>query len=193
MLLWHPRTPWGLRNRIFSKKSGQKAPKTRLPLPLVSELRDISMNFVQNACKAVRWKALDPYFAFLHFASICEHFSSIYEHARKIHFLWKNRIFPNIFGILPSKMLAEAREMLVDAHKVQKCKIWVKRFQTHNLSCKLHENSLRYANLKNHNFSWFLHVFSKKIWILQKCKKCSQIEISIFQWIFVQIACKIVR
>ena len=41
MVLWHPRTSWGLRNRIFSKKSGQKAPKTRLPPPLVSELRDI--------------------------------------------------------------------------------------------------------------------------------------------------------
>ena len=47
MVLWHPRTSWGLRNRIFSKKSGQKAPKTRLPPPLVSRLRDISRNLVK--------------------------------------------------------------------------------------------------------------------------------------------------
>ena len=42
MVLWHPRTSWGLRNRIFSKKSGQKAPNKRQP-PLVSRLRDIML------------------------------------------------------------------------------------------------------------------------------------------------------
>ena len=35
MVLWHPRTSWGLRDRIFSKKSCQKAPNKRPPPWLV--------------------------------------------------------------------------------------------------------------------------------------------------------------
>ena len=57
MVLWHPRTSWGLRNRIFSKKSGQKAPKTRLP-PLVSRLRDIFL--VGSAYLGPGGGVLDP-------------------------------------------------------------------------------------------------------------------------------------
>ena len=92
-----------------------------------------------------------------------------------------------------SKMLADAREMLVDANKMQKCKIWVKGFQTHNLSYILDANSLSYVNLKIHKISSLFHNFSRKFAILQKCKKCSQIEFYIFQRIFIEIACKVVR
>ena len=48
MVLWHPMTSWGLRNRIFSKKSGQKAPKTRLP-PYWDGLRYMGALTLNNA------------------------------------------------------------------------------------------------------------------------------------------------
>ena len=83
-----------------------------------------------------------------------------------------------------SKMLTDAREVLVDAHKVQKCKIWVKGFQTHNLSYILDENSLSYANLKIHKISSFFIIFAsfrQEIFdFLQKCKNTCKINSTYF-------------
>ena len=68
--------------------------------------------------------------------------------------------FPNIFAVFVSEMLTDAREMLVDAQKMQKFKMWVQGFQTHNLSCNLDENSLKCANLKIHEFPCFFMNFA---------------------------------
>ena len=63
----------------------------------------------------------------------------------------KNRIFMTI-----PKLLVDTRRMLVDAHKVQKCKVWTLGFQTHNFACNLGKNSLNYSNLNLHAFLHFL-------------------------------------
>ena len=69
--------------------------------------------------------------------------------------------------------IKNACEMLVDAHEMRKCKIWVKCLQKHNLSCNLDENLLKYANLKIHELSCFFMNFAcfrSEIFEFAKCK-----------------------
>ena len=83
--------------------------------------------FVQNACKVVRWKALDPYFAFLHFVSIYEHLASIYEH---MYDTKKNAFFHVIFASILQKcscllgecsgMLTKCKNAKYDARAIQR-------------------------------------------------------------------------
>ena len=58
-------------------------------------------------------------------------------------------------------MLADAHKMLVDAHKVQKCKVWVKGFPTHNFACILDKNSLKYVEFNPRAFFAFLQKSKK--------------------------------
>ena len=108
----------------------------------------------------MRLKALDSYFTFLHFVSICEHLTSICEHVSYKHFknTWENAIFSQKMYF--TSMLADARKMLADAHKVQKCKVWIKGFQTHNFAlnfaCILDKNSSKYVEFNLRAFFAFL-------------------------------------
>ena len=88
-------------------------------------------------------------------------------------------------------MLEKCSRMLVSC---KKCKEGVKGFQTHSLSWHLDKNSLTNANLKIHDFSSFFIIFYHlKFSIFAKMQKCLQSEFYIFQWIYVQNACKVVR
>ena len=88
------------------------------------------------------------------FAS-CEHFRASPEQARAFSFINSSKMMKKrIFMTIP-KLLVDARRMLVDAHKVQKCKIWTLSFQTHNFACNLGKNSLNYSNLNLHAFLHF--------------------------------------
>ena len=62
-------------------------------------------------------------------------------------------------------MLVDALKMLVDAHKMPKCKIWIKGFPTHNFACNFDENSLKYVESNLRAFFAFLQncKFSAKI------------------------------
>ena len=122
---------------VFSKKMFNFAKMQQM---LAYWIVHIWMIFVQNACKVVRWIALDQYFAFLHFVSIYEHFTSIYEHMydtnKSVIFLWH-------FRFCHTYMLVLARGMLGDAHKMHTCKVWCKGYSTHFLPNQLDKYSLR--------------------------------------------------
>ena len=92
--------------------------------------------FVENAWKIVRWKALDPYFAFLHIMSIYEHLASICEHICDTN---KNAIFDDIFAFVIQKcscLLGDCSGMLIkrknakyDARAIQRTSYrinWIK-------------------------------------------------------------------
>ena len=53
-------------------------------------------------------------------------------------------------------VLVDARKMLVDAHKMQKCKVWVKGFPTHNFACILDKNSPKYVQFNSRAIFAFL-------------------------------------
>ena len=62
------------------------------------------------------------------------------------------------------KVLTDAHEVLVDAHKYQKCKVCIISFQTHQLRSLFDKKSLRTNILK---FEHFLH-------FLKMCKKLNE-------------------
>ena len=91
------------------------------------ELYISQWGFVQNTCKVVRWKALDPYFSLLHFVSIYEHLASIYGHMYDIN---KNAVFHDIFAFVVQKcsyllgkcsgMLIKCKNAKSDARAIQR-------------------------------------------------------------------------
>ena len=85
-----------------------------------------------------------------------EHLRAFPEQARacmydKTENAMKNHTFNSIIHVH-----VDAREMLVDAHKVQKCKVWIKGFPTHNFSCILDKNLLKYVQFNLQVFFAFL-------------------------------------
>ena len=81
---------------------------------------------IKNSSKLVRLKALDLYFAF--FATY-EHLRAFLEHLRYDEIYAQNQHFGVLFSYIVIFQLAiDAREVLVDARKMQKCKVHFKGF-----------------------------------------------------------------
>ena len=94
------------------------------------------------------------------FAS-CEHFRASPEQARAFSFINSSKMMKKrIFMTIP-KLLVDARRVLMDAHKVQKYKLWTLGFQTHNFACILHQNSRKYANFNSRTFLHFLRMYNE--------------------------------
>ena len=77
----------------------------------------------------MRLKALDLYFAFF---TTYEHLRAFLEHLRYDEIYVQNQYFGVLFSyIVIFQLTIDAREVLVDARKMQKCKVNPKGFQTH--------------------------------------------------------------
>ena len=85
----------------------------------------------------------------------------------------------------------DAREMLVNARKLQKWKIWIKGFQTHQFRSVFDNSMIIYTTLK---LGWFSKKWSFSVIITENVGKLTTyFQKNIARWFFTQNTWELVR
>ena len=124
--------------------------------------------FMTNCPKHFGISAFEsPWFILCIFAHY-EHLRALHEHLqhiKNIALTKKCGFGPKSFGVNPS---VDAREMLVNARKLQKWKIWIKGFQTHQFRSVFDNSMIIYTTLK---LGWFSKKWSFSVIITENVGK----------------------
>ena len=122
--------------------------------------------------------------------ALCEHLRALHVHlwAFLIHAFQKCFEKCDFFiKMYFTSMLVDARKMLVDAHKVQKCKVWIKGFPTHNFACILDKNSSKYVEFNLRALFAFLQNWKFLAEKMQKWWNFIGFQIYIFKRNYIEI------